>query len=347
MKAIRFASTILLSRSARRLFRFSIVAVWVMLCCLASAPEGGAIATSQNTSQSIYVFGDSLSDTGNLFNQIGQPTRPYANGRFSNGLVWSDRLANQLQITLTPTTSIAAGKTAASINFAFGGATTGVDQASDRLGLQQQVSRFREQVDEQTAPNAVFFVWAGANDYLGGRSIDAAEPIANLRRAIEILIAAGARHVVVGNLPSLGQLPATRDRDSADALDRLTASHNQQVAALVAELEQQDGVTARLLDVNDLFKRAIAGEFSFSNVTEACLDRQTGTICQNPNEYLFWDGIHPTTAAHARISEAALPLSVVPFAQGEAESQRLPVRSIAAGLGVLAAGSIAVWSKKR
>ncbi|NJL20049.1 MAG: hypothetical protein HC895_03205 [Leptolyngbyaceae cyanobacterium SM1_3_5] len=62
-------------------------------------------------------------------------------------------------------TQIAAGKTAASINFAFGGATTGIDQSSDRLGLQQQVRLFREQQSGAAKPSAIYLVWAGANDY--------------------------------------------------------------------------------------------------------------------------------------------------------------------------------------
>lgn len=337
-------STNFLSRIRR--FRWSAVAICVLLCCFVPTLEGGkAIATRPPVQPVMYVFGDSLSDTGNLFNRTGAPTRPYVNGRFSNGLLWDDRLANQLQTILTPITSVAAGETPQSINFAFGGATTGVDQSSDRWGLQQQVSQFRQQMNGQAAnPNAVFWVWAGANNYLSGQAIDVAEPIADLRSAIETLIAAGARHLVVANLPRLGQLPATRNRDIAATLDRLTDSHNQQVQALVAELGQ-DAVSVRLLDVNDLFQRAIAGEFGFTNVTEGCFDRQTGTICPNPDQYLFWDGIHPTTAAHARISEAALPLSAVAAAI-EPESKTPPVLAIAVGGGVLAVGALA-WMKKR
>ncbi|NJL20048.1 MAG: hypothetical protein HC895_03200 [Leptolyngbyaceae cyanobacterium SM1_3_5] len=68
----------------------------VMLCCLVPAIAASQNAT-QTTTQTVYVFGDSLSDTGNLFTRTGQPSRPYVNGRFSNGLLWDDRLANQLQ----------------------------------------------------------------------------------------------------------------------------------------------------------------------------------------------------------------------------------------------------------
>ncbi|NEQ24789.1 MAG: SGNH/GDSL hydrolase family protein [Microcoleus sp. SIO2G3] len=345
-QGIRFAAARSLPRLPRRTIR-TVAAFVMLLCCFLPA----TVSSQHLSSQHLYVFGDSLSDTGNVFHELGRPPRPYVDGRFSNGPVWVDRLADQLHLTLTLITSIAAEETADSINFAFGGATTGVDQdLGDRLGLQQQVRLFGDKLGGRSAdPNAVYLVWAGANDYLSGRSIAADQPIANLRSAIEALIADGARHIVVGNLPRLGQLPATRNRDTAAALDRLTINHNQQVQALVAEFGQRDGMEMRLLDVNRLFERAIAGEFNFTNVTEPCLDLQAGTICSNPERYLFWDGIHPTTAAHQRISEAALPLSMAISAASESDRQATPssLGIVAFVFGSLVVIAIALRGKKR
>ena len=68
----------------------------------------------------IYVFGDSLSDNGNLKNL--DPARfqsPYlADGRFTNGLVAVEQLAQQLDIELKPATE-------QGTNYAFAGATAG------------------------------------------------------------------------------------------------------------------------------------------------------------------------------------------------------------------------------
>jgi phospholipase/lecithinase/hemolysin len=56
----------------------------------------------------IFVFGDSLSDTGNLFKLTGDlfpPSPPYFNGRLSNGKVAVEYLDDRLGLdaTLNPT----------------------------------------------------------------------------------------------------------------------------------------------------------------------------------------------------------------------------------------------------
>lgn len=60
------------------------------------------------------------------------------------------------------------------------------------------------------------------------------------------------------------------------------------------------------LDVNSLYREAITepAKFGFTNVTNACLNNVA--VCDNPDKFLFWDGIHPTTAGHRILAEAAL-----------------------------------------
>ncbi|MCX7594884.1 MAG: SGNH/GDSL hydrolase family protein [Fischerella sp.] len=69
------------------------------------------------------------------------------------------------------------------------------------------------------------------------------------------------------------------------------------------------------IDINSLFNRvqATPGEFGFTNVTNACLvgtldDVAQGnfSVCSNPNDYLFWDGVHPSTRVHSIMAESAL-----------------------------------------
>src|SRR5689334_7437247 len=69
----------------------------------------------------IVVFGDSLSDTGNVNNQTFgiSPGSGYYQGRFSNGPVWVEDLATNLGIA-APIYSRAGGK-----DYAYGGVHTG------------------------------------------------------------------------------------------------------------------------------------------------------------------------------------------------------------------------------
>ncbi len=77
-------------------------------------------ANGQAPFDEFIVFGDSLSDTGNVFISLGvPPSPPYFDGRFSNGPVTVEHVADQLGFpALLP--SIIGGT-----NFAWGGAETG------------------------------------------------------------------------------------------------------------------------------------------------------------------------------------------------------------------------------
>ncbi|PSB35252.1 SGNH/GDSL hydrolase family protein [Stenomitos frigidus] len=247
----------------------------------------------------LYVFGDSLSDTGNTFNATGgllPPAPFYTAGRFSNGPVWVEYLAPRLGLTFNNATA-----------FAYGGATTGTQNTfvPGLPGLQQQITGFT-QATPVADPNALYIVWAGANDYLGAAStLDPLQPVqqpgTNLVSAVQALAGVGAQTVLLANLPDLGKLPGTQGNAQLTAL---SAAHD---VALAQSIQQLALVTPNVqvipFDVAALFSDAIAqpSRYGFTNVTDACLL----TLCQTPDTYLFWDDIHPTTAGHERIADAA------------------------------------------
>jgi thermolabile hemolysin len=264
------------------------------------------------TFSQLVVYGDSLSDVGKAFAATSTsptPAPPYGSltgGRFSNGPVWVEYLAARLGIPATN-------------NFAVGGATTGIPNtlspfypiatnpnANGLIGVQQQIANTPTIAD----PSALYIVWAGANDYLGGLPIDplnpTLQPLTNLANDITALIGRGATNILVPNLPNLGELPSTRTTPNALNLNLLTQLHNAGLAAGIDSLSLANPtVKLNLLDVNSLFDQAVRNpsSFGFNNVTTQCIT--VTTLCANPDTNLFWDDIHPTTAAHQLIGNLA------------------------------------------
>jgi thermolabile hemolysin len=281
----------------------------------------------------IYVFGDSFSDEGNVFKYTGGSTPlspPYFEGRFSNGPVWVEYLANKFGTTST--------------NFAYGGSSTGIGNAVapevPLPGLLTQTKLFT-QANPNADANALYTVWAGANDYLFGGITDPTVPLNNLSAAVTSLYTSGARNIMVVDLADMGKFPANSvDSKISSSLNALTEAHNSGLAATLDYLSQQKpNINIIPLDVNSLFNRAIAAptKFGFTNVTDSCLIGIV--VCDNPNEYLFWDNSHPTTAAHKLIGELA-------FSALKSEPVTVPEPSTGLPVLVIVIGCILVRRKR-
>ena len=255
----------------------------------------------------IYVYGDSLSDVGRVFDDTSGAWPPYAgiagNGRFSNGLVWVEYLADQLGLSSD-----------FSNNFAKGGATTGTFNTLTSMfptvtgGLQNQI------IDNPfNDPDALYIIWAGANDYISGGETNPAIPVGQITNAINLLTANGAQNLLVVNLANLGNLPAITDPAQVAGLNALTQSHNALLSNAIANTQAAiPSLNLYTLDVNSLFNQVVAdpAAFGFSNITDACI---TGSfLCADPNSYLYWDILHPTTKGHQFIANAAINTLGVP-----------------------------------
>ncbi len=271
---------------------------------------------------SMYVFGDSLSDTGNVSNVTGglvPQNPPYFNGRFSNGPNWIDYLGQNLGLNPVPVTTLPFLSPSQGINFAFGGATTGNTNTipiPGLPGLEQEINTFKGLVPIADA-NGLYVVYAGANDYLGGGETNPANPVSNLSQAITSLFNIGARNFLIPNLPDLGNTPVGLSLGTAgsNGLNLLTAGHNFGLSNALDGLNKSlSGINIIPVDVNSLLKDAINGKLGFTNVTDSCLtnfDIQNPpdfdfNICDNPDKYLFWDNLHPTTAANRLVADVAL-----------------------------------------
>jgi phospholipase/lecithinase/hemolysin len=273
----------------------------------------------------LYVLGDSLSDTGNLFNAtidpntgIGLPPPPYFQGRASNGPIWIDGLAQRLNLdSPTPFIQVANGATPqGGVNFAFGGATTTAANTvnSNLFGLPQQVQAFQTVLNtnqQPVDPNALYVLWVGALDYLPTPSSNFVpfttpfQTLENISNTIQALANVGVKNLLVPNLPNLGNTPRGLGGGEliSNNLNQLTQEHNAGLSALLGGFRQNSDLNIIELDVNSLFSDPQS--LGFSNFTEPCLDIINQTLCNNPDERSYWDDVHPTTNVHSILADAA------------------------------------------
>lgn len=268
----------------------------------------------------IVFFGDSLSDTGNIWYATGGfPLPPYNQGSsggapdFTGGQ-WSDPLgpswptvfASMFGLTATP--SVVGGN-----NYAWGGARTGVNP--DPFGapwLDQQVGLY---ATTGTPPSGrtLASVMIGGNDVANNLTNPSAttDGINSIITQLGILRDLGVSDIIVANVPDVGATPRFQELDAAapGTAGLATASTLAWNTALMAALSDFDsmGTNVGLLDLFGLGQDPMLLS-SYTNLTDPCF---TGSsVCANPAEYFYWDSFHPSSTAHAQIARAAFLVTV-------------------------------------
>ncbi|UEM05682.1 SGNH/GDSL hydrolase family protein [Skermanella rosea] len=288
--------------------------IGVSVGILASAgPAGAAPVTS------VYTFGDSLSDTGNVTAAtlgLLPISPPYAPGRFSNGPVWTDIVAAAYGTESRP--SLLGGN-----NYAVGGATTGGTASVGGVpvpGVTLQTLGFLSRLPPTGAdPDALYIVYGGGNDVRNelGSTLPAetlaAAATANVRQSVTNLALAGARYIMVPNLSDLAMTPESIAGGPAiqERATTLSAAFNAALTSVLAGIEATFPVELVPLDVRSLFNDVAANPagYGLTDVTTPCFSGaigQPGTVCANPDQYLFWDSVHPSAAAHRILGSYAL-----------------------------------------
>ena len=144
------------------------LARWVLAAILLITLLGSPQAAGADQFKRLVVFGDSLSDSGNLFGLTGFPPAPfYWMGRFSNGPTWVENLASYLDAPLE--------------NYAVAGANT------DDTNNQGPFPGIRAQIGNSTTgyisthpvadDRVLYVIWGGANDYLSGGQFNPYIPV--------------------------------------------------------------------------------------------------------------------------------------------------------------------------
>ena len=304
------------------IIRTSLAAICLIFACMTQA---GA------KFDKLYVLGDSLSDINNLASTGQVPFlagAPYADGRFSNGPLAVELLAESLGLELKPSLHLTQQFTGT--NFAVAGAKAG---GQDPIDLTTQLTTVLALNPAGFSANDLFILFFGGNDIRGTRPIasnrdsfpvllDAAEKIT---QAASLLINAGAKNIMIVNAPDIGLIPETSFVSGSDTTlsRRLTARSkvfNFYLLRSILNLRKQTDAQIVPVDLFGFLKFLTSNgkDLGYRNVTNACFV-QTGVLStdqiQNPDcdfdQYLFFDAIHPTAVTHARAAkflESAVPM---------------------------------------
>jgi len=314
-----------LIRSSRLITRLLVSAVVLLLTVPPSA-------SAQAPTERLVAFGTSLSDSGNAFALVGgtntppdylvdpfflTPNAPYTRGghHFSNGPTWIEQLARTLRANVNAEPAFK-GANPRAMNFAIG--STRAREDGINPSLQLQVNAYLQATGGTASPQALYAIEIGSNDVRDALTAGAGaqaillSALNAIRTNVTTLYAAGARRFLIWNVPNPALTPAIRVLNSPQAsagATLVTTTFNQLLDGQIAVLRAMlPGIDIVKLDVFQLLNAAVANPaaFGFTNVTTPCITpSEAPFFCQTPREYLFWDGIHPTTAMHGIVAEFA------------------------------------------
>lgn len=301
---------------ARRWQRGLLIAATALCTALA--------AHATPTFSRLVVFGDSLSDTGNTranvpggnIGLVANLAGYGSNGRFSNGVLWHETMATQLGLPAATASEVSGAN---NWNYAYGGARVD-NEDGPSTGVLRQYADYTARVGSAGAdPDALFVLWAGGNDardLVGNASPLAGinSSIASLQGVIAGLIGQGATNFLVPNLPDLGKIPENRGSVREASASNVSVLWNEALVDMLRSFADQADIY--FLDVYSTFNDLLdnPASYGFTNTTGQCRSlgflALTESSCANANQWVFWDAIHPTTAAHSVLGRAAAQLLI-------------------------------------
>jgi len=291
----------------------------------------------------LFVFGDSLSDSGNAGVLTGGnfTPLPYVGNRASNGPVAVEYLwkmfnpgDNSFQPSLSGGTnySILAATTGKKNNLEVGNVPgPPLNALFTNRGNASQLNQFTTVNPSFDAETSLFLLWLFPNDIFyclntltnpatgvctGVGTSAGADPmptnlsnvpglaVSNLIASINTLADAGARNFLVVNSPDLGSTPAFRNTSNQTLMTLLSDGFNTALdSQLTALATAKPQLDIELFQLDDALNSLIADP-SGSGFTNVSQPCVTSTsLCSDPSSYIFWDTLHPTTRTHQILAQ--------------------------------------------
>lgn len=270
----------------------------------------------------LYVFGDSLSDTGNLASVAGAFPPPFFNNRVTNGPVAIDILAEKLGLSADASLHLLSMN--AGTNYAVASARASRNTPFD---LNTQILSFQANHGFVAPSDALYVIFIGSNDIydaLVTGDINAANTViqtakTNIEKAIKGLSQIGARSFMVVNAPDIALLPETKIISAITnnpavltQATQLSESFNKQLHEMLKEIKADSAINITEFKLSKMFIKLLkkATKLGFSNSSDACFSTITYTFhpdCnfgENFEQFFFFDEVHPTARVHKLVAEA-------------------------------------------
>jgi phospholipase/lecithinase/hemolysin len=263
----------------------------------------------------LVVYGDSLSDPGNLSRNTFQfvlPHEIYYKGRFSNGPVWADYVSNALNWTMD--------------NYAVGGAATRAGKFPENLVVTpfpKQVDKSEDRLAELDKTKTLIAIWIGPNNYLrNGYEFQnpdqtpkvellkkgVSKNIGEIKAQIERIMEKGFQRFAVGTMPELGGIlrnPKGGATASDETLFLATKLHNESLLTMLEKLKSQHkDLKLAVYNAYDINRATYEDPkaYGFSNLKEPCFVGSLSgdfygakVFCDDPMGHKFWEYLHPNT----------------------------------------------------
>lgn len=276
--------------------------MWILLLCVAFTSLARIDARRFDA---LVSFGDSNSDTGNVFrmtNGSWPPSPPYFRGRLSDGILWSERL-NMSNVSC----------------YAYEGASTddrivqgwGVMDEQRVPSLRQQILDYANQMRDKHIDfnRTLFAIWAGLNDFYFDETLSPLTISTSLLNSTNDLLTFGVRHLLVFNQPPFQSYPFISLRNQSFHFDSFTNQLNAHLSAGLSALRPLHPQSSLIFfDLHSLITKILTNgsSDSFDQTIDPCVNlTKNGTIlhqCLDVHRYVYFDDYHFTSHVHELIA---------------------------------------------
>ncbi len=230
----------------------------------------------------IVIFGDSLSDTGNLWRNLAHilpKSPPYYHGHFSNGKMWDEVLYEHFFPNRNDF---------ADYNYAVGGASAYFSWHSPLpYTLSDEVSDYLFHYDNDDNTKVLYVIWIGGNNYLRQPSYSSSvvkNVVAAIKKQSKRLLSEKANKLLIMNLPNMGRMPDALEGHEVDLFTHYSKEHNERLAKMITELrEEYPLATIASFDAEQKLDEVFNNpeKFHMHHLTTACF---TGGYTFNPQD---------------------------------------------------------------